>query len=375
MSGPIVALVQNPPQVHPPEMAVFAEAVPSYDPSRAADESARLRRTLEDFGLRVVQPTEVLRSLDRAALVSLAAGAIDAEDEERRLLAHKALSGWTPEDLVELVVRRPRLLLRPDPALAAISPDSSYEAYALAPLFGLAFPRDHYVDLDGFLVIGRLRREDRRREVAVMRAVVERLRECPAEVAIDAPDYLEGGDVVAYGSVAVVSAGFRTTSAAAALLLDPLRRRFDHVVLLQDRFRRPDQFHLDHWLALGPSVALAACDRLDAVEMVGCQTVDTDLEPGGNGSQQRTLRDTLRSLDLRIVPLDPDDLEGFIGNALFLPGSSAVVLPDSTASSMRRTLEGLGFETVTVPFSEHQRQRGGIHCATNFLRLDPRGNP
>ena len=68
------------------------------------------------------------------------------------------------------------------------------------------------------------------------------------------------------------------------------------------------------------------------------------LEPGGNGSQQRTLRDTLRSLDLRIVPLDPDDLEGFIGNALFLPGSSAVVLPDSTASSMRRTLEGLGFE-------------------------------
>lgn len=369
MSVKPVALIQSPRRVQPPEMAVFMGVTPPYDPSRAAEESARLRLALEQLGVRVVEPTDVLRTLDRAALTRLALSAIEVEDEDRRSRAWEALSVWNAEDLVQVILRQPRLNLRPDLRLAAISPDTTYESYTVDPLFGLTFTRDHYLDLGGPLIIGRLRREDRRREVAVMRAVLERLRGRPAELAVGEPDYLEGGDFAAFGSVAVLSVDFRTTARSLELLWPLLRQRFCHVVCLHDRLRRPSEFHLDHWLALGPGVAMASRERLDDLEMVGCRTLETQDEPPWTAPPLRTLRQTLRSLGLRIVELSPRALTAFAANALFLPGTSTVLLAESTAVGTRQTLEELGFDTVTVPFDEHHRQLGSIHCAVNTLTL------
>lgn len=367
MSDELVALVQNPRRVQPPEMAVFMGVTPPYDPSRAAEESARLRLTLEQLGLSVVEPADVLRTLDRAALTRLALSAIEVEDEERRSRVGEALAVWNAEDLVQVILRQPRLHLRPDLRLALMSPDATYETYTVNPLFGLSFPRDHYVDLGGPVVIGRLRREDRRREVEVMRAVVERLRGQPAELVVGEPEYLEGGDVAAVGSVAVLSVDFRTTARSLALLWQLLRQRYGQVVCLHERLRRPSEFHLDHWLALGPGVALASRERLDDLAIVGCRTLEARDDPPSTAPPLRTLRHTLRSLGLRIVELSPPELAAFAANALFLPGTSTVVLADSAAGRPRRTLEELGFDTVTVPFDEHHRQLGSIHCAVNTL--------
>lgn len=357
-----VVLVQSPAVVQPPEMSLFMGVDPPYDPRRATAECDGLRSALDSLGIRTIAPCDVLADIPRDTLVGLALTAIRADDEERLLIARTALEQWSSWDLIPIVVRQPGLVLEADRELAEISPDHAYENYILRPLFGLMFPRDHYVDLGGEVAVGRLRRSDRVRETAVMDAVLQHLRGRPAELKITAPHHMEGGDLVAYGDVAVLNVGFRTSEAVFEILQPHLESQFQHVLRVRDRLRRPGQFHLDHWLALGPRVALAATDRLDDVVVVGGRTYGATRE-----SEGVTLRQVFDVLDIAVIELDAGEVDAFAANVFFIPSRTAVVVSTACAPFMERTLERRGIDVVPIPFDEHHKQFGSIHCAVNTI--------
>lgn len=360
MSRP-TAFVQSPAVVQPPEMALFMGADPPYDPGRAADESDGLRAALERLGVATLAPADALAGARHEALVDLAVAAITVDDGERRAAARAAIERWSGTDLVPIVLRQPRLVLEADAALGAISPDQEYESYVLRPLFGLMFPRDHYLDLGDAVAVGRLRRQDRSRETAVVHAVLEHVLGRPPDVAVPAPLHLEGGDFVAYGDVAVLNVGFRTDPGTVEVLRPFLEARFRHVLVVRDRLRRPGQFHLDHWLALGPGVALVAADRLDDTSAVTAGTVDGGDESG------TTLRRALAELGIEVVGLAPEAEAAFAANVFFVPERAAAVVSTRCAPFVDASLAKCAIEAVPVPFDEHHKQFGSIHCAVNTV--------
>ncbi|CAO5237836.1 arginine deiminase family protein [Frankia sp. AgKG'84/4] len=367
-AGPTI-LIQNPTIVQPVETSVFHPGRPAYDPVRAAAESAAVRAALLQLGAVPRSPSEILTALPREVLLELAVRAVSADDDARLLAAREALRDWSVPALAPVVLHQPRLLLEPGAGGGVIGlDDAPDESYALRPLTGLMFPRDHYADLGGAVAVGRLRRRERARETIVMAAILRGLRGRSAEVRVPEPLYLAGGDLVACGGVAVLATGARTSPAAWGLLRPHLLAAFGHVVRVRDELRRPGEPHLDHWLGLGPGIALVAADRLHAPAAV---------ESEGAGARETTLVDALRSVELAVCPLAPEMVAAFAAGVFFLPdprsaggldadGPAALV---STASApwTEPVLARFGVHTVAVPFDEHHKRLGSLHRALNTV--------
>jgi hypothetical protein len=371
-------LIQSPTVVQPVETSVFRPGRPAYDPVRAAAESAAVRAALVDLGADPRAPSELLTALPRDVLLELAVRAVSADDEARLLAARDALRDWSVPALAPVVLRQPRLLLEPGAGGGVIGLEAPDESYALRPLAGLVFPRDHYVDLGGAVAVGRLRRRERARETIVMAAVLRGLRGRSAEVRVPEPLYLAGGDLVACGGVAVLGTGARTSPAVWGLLRPHLLAAFGHVVRVRDELRRPDEPHLDHWLGLGPGIALVAADRLHAPAVV---------ESDGAAGRETTLVDALRSVELAVCPLAPEMVAAFAAGVFFLPDPRSAPAPDprsaataapgadgpaalvSTASApwTEPVLARFGVHTVAVPFDEHHKRLGSLHRALNTV--------
>jgi hypothetical protein len=377
--GPTV-LIQNPTVVQPVEVSVFRPGRPAYDPVRAAAESAAVRAALIDLGVDTRAPSEVLTALPRPVLVELAARAVSADDDARLLAARDVLRDWSVPALAPVVLRQPRLLLEPGAGggVIGLDLDQPDESYALRPLAGLMFPRDHYVDLGGAIAVGRLRRRERARETVVMASILRGLRGRSAEVRVPEPLYLAGGDVVTCGGVAVLSTGAGTSPAVWGLLHPYLLTAFPHVVRVRDELRRPEQPHLDHWLGLGPGIALVAADRLDTPAVV---------ESEGTAGRETTLVDALRGIELAVCPLAPDMVAAFAAGVFFLPTSRtasgwptdgpAALVSTASAPWTEPVLARFGVHTVAVPFDEHHKQLGSLHRALNTVPsspLAPRGD-
>lgn len=360
-------VVQNPAEVMPVEMALFMAADPPYDPQRAAAESAALRETLAAYGP-VVTVRQGLESVVRKEVVRLAEEAVGPLDPGRREGVQQAFAHWTQSDLVDIVLRQPRLELQADPELAAISPDASYESYVLRPLFGLMFPRDHYADLGGPVALGRIRRRDRARETAVMEVLLHHLRGRGADLVTADGHHLEGGDVAVADQLAVLGCGFRTSPPAAEALVPHLVTADRQVIQVRDGLQRPEEFHLDHWLSLGPGLALVAEERLDAPAVQAtCHRLDAATGRPARPAEPVTLRRALDETGTRIVALSPAQIERFAANAFFVPDRRVALTSRTAYDEVAPLLERCGIDVVPVPFDEHHKQFGSIHCAVNTV--------
>ncbi|MET9801637.1 arginine deiminase family protein [Streptomyces sp. NPDC006368] len=360
-------IVQNPAEVMPVEMGLFMESDPPYDPRRAAAESAALRETLAKYGP-VVTVRQGLESVAREEIVRLAEQAVGCDDPGRREGVRRAFAHWAQSDLIDIVVRQPRLELHADPEIAAISPDASYESYVLRPLFGLMFPRDHYADLGGPLALGRLRRRDRARETAVMEVLLHRLRGRGADVPPAEGRHLEGGDVAVAEHLAVLGCGFRTGPESAEALIPHLVTESRPVIQVRDGLKRPEEFHLDHWLSVGPGVALVAEERLDNPAVTATvHRFDAATGQPARPAPPVSLRRALDDTDTRIVALSPKQIERFAANAFFVPDQRVAITSEAAYDDVAPLLDLYDVDVVAVPFDEHHKQFGSVHCAVNTV--------
>ncbi|NML52999.1 amidinotransferase [Streptomyces sp. R302] len=364
----VVFLIQNPADVMPAEMALFMGEDPPYDPGRAAAESAALKEVLVSRGAECLSVRQLLTEAPREALVALATAAVGTDEPDRWPGIRAAFDSWSGNDLADIVIRRPHLRTHADPELAEISPDAAYESYEIRPLFGLMFPRDHYVDLGESVALGRLRRQDRARETAVVRTVLEQLRGRPAELTTEEGHWLEGGDAAVSQRVAVLGGGFRSSPEAMDLLRGELSSGGRAVVSVRDGRRRPEEFHLDHWLALGPDVALVAEDRLDDVDV----SAVVHRSPDESGTAATTLREALHATGVDVIPLSAAQQLLFAANSFFLPDGRTVLTSTAAHKELAPLLEPRGIEVVSVPFDNHHKLFGSVHCALNTVTVPER---
>jgi arginine deiminase len=361
--------IQDPAEVQPPEMAVFMGEDPPYDPARAREESARLARVVAGHGFEVVSPSGMLagreaNSVPLEELRALARSALQSGDDGRRRLADAAVAAWRADDLARLVLTQPSLELIPDETLREISPDACYEAFRISPLFGLMFPRDHFISLGRTVVPGRLVRQDRRREAAVMAACLRAPGALVRELPDDSRYTLEGGDFARNASVSLVGAGFRTSLATAEWLITNRLIETPWCVVVNDGIKRPEEFHMDHFLALGPDFALVSRERLDDTDACSCSVLRVHDDDITTHSRRLTLRQALEAVEIEALPLDAEEVQRFEANALFL-GNDLMVAAETLSDRVASIVGDRGIKVEKLPFGEHHKQFGSVHCAAH----------
>ncbi len=364
-----VSFIQDPIEVQPPEMAVFMGAVPAYDPNAASAESRRLASVLRSRRINVVSPMALLdgrhqSSVPHETLRCLAHMAVRANKQDRQALSDAAIAAWDQPALARLVVTQPELEMIADKTLRHVSPDSHYESYRIMPLFGLMFPRDHFIATRSAVIPGRMVRSDRQREGAVMTACLAALGAYIKELPKDDSMTLEGGDFACNSDVSIINCGFRTAPRAAEWLANSGLIDTDWLLILHDHLMQPEEFHLDHFLALGPGLALVAHERLDSRRAVSCQVLQRNNMGFVAVAEELTLRQALNSVDVDILELTVDEKRQFAANVLFF-GEDLMIAADTVSDRVTDTVRSRGIEVASIAFREHHKQFGSVHCAAH----------
>ncbi|RMQ47109.1 Amidinotransferase [Pseudomonas cichorii] len=362
-------LLQLPSIAQPVSMSVFMEAQQPYSLSQADADVLALAASLEAADIQTVFLSDALFSEDgphvsMADMRQLAQRSLRFADDiaqARRQLAYEQLTRCSRRELAEVIINQPKLRLHHDDELGRISPDASYESYEINPLYGLLFPRDHFMNVGGQPVFGRVKRQDRAREVDVVKSVVA----AHGHALVELDQVLEGGDYQETPRVSMINTGFRTEVQTLHFLLESGLLKGDVVLAVEDLWGNPEQFHLDHYVCLLRDTLLIDAARADAVERSRVSVYRRTPSGWQISEENLTLRQAALAADLEPLLLDESMMSAWCANA-FSSGKH-VWIDENAPSSLLDRLSGRGYEIHLIACSEHRKQFGGIHCSTQLL--------
>lgn len=346
--------------MHPPSMAAFNDGPSAFSTSRAHDEYAALCAALVELGRRPLEVLGLTAALSVEDLRALATAAV-RQPPSRAEAVLQNLTAMPRAELIQLIVERPSLTLTPDPRLQEISPDSAMESYVLEPLYGLMFPRDHLLRVHNLCFIANFHRDQRQVEAElVARSIAASM---PQLELIRLDTFFEGGDAVTCRprQVLFLGHGFRSDRRSALRIAAVVARQGWTTVLLPDRRRAPEEFHLDHWAAVVGDTLL-----VDEGRIADLREVEWVAPAHAGAPAAIPLEQALELLDMSVLPV-PRRIAGAVGfNLLDLPDAGTVVCSRS-APAMADVVHGLGRNVVAVDFATFESNFGSIHCATNEL--------
>lgn len=363
-------LVQLPSVVQPPPMSVFMETEHPYSLHKADLEVTRLIDSFSKLGIENIFLSDALfneisPNVPMKDMLELAQRALNFDEnvsEDRKLMAYEHLTRCNRKELAEIIINQPKLRLHHDEELGRISPDSTYESYEINPLFGLLFPRDHFINVGGNIIFGRLKRSDRAREVDVVKKIMTAHNYQFTEV-----DWvIEGGDYHENEKVSIINFGFRTDGKTLQFLLDSGFIKTDTVLAIKDKWHNPEQFHLDHYVCLLRNNILIDsyranfCDR-SCVQVYRRTPENSWVVDGG----YQTIQQAAEMVGLKPILLDGEMMADFCANSLSV--DNQIWINENAPRALIEELLSKGYNVHRQPFSEHQKQFGGIHCSTQFI--------
>jgi N-dimethylarginine dimethylaminohydrolase len=339
-------------------MSAFNDGPSAFSTTRAHEEYLGLERALVECG---VQPCDVLRLTSRMALEELRAVAAAAvrHPASRGEAVRQNLAAMPGDELIRVLVERPSLTLTPNPRLRQISPDSDSESYTLQPLYGLMFPRDHVLRVADLCFVANFRRDERQAEAELVALSIRAA--WPQLELVRLDSFFEGGDALACRRrrVLFLAHGYRSDRRAALRIAAAVAARGWSTVLLPDRRRVRDEFHLDHWAAVVGETLVCDTQRVaDLADVEYLTPEDTD-EPA-----VMSLDEVLECVGMNLMPVSRQVAGAFGFNLLDLPAAEAVICSRS-APAMAAPLRELGRTIVDLEFSTFEGNFGSIHCATN----------
>lgn len=343
---------------------------------RAALEHRTLRRRLEAAGARVVDVREVLAHGDTEVLREAARRAFACDLDERvdggeradvALHHERTVQALDPETLATLVMLRPTAHVRrnPDP----LGRGSGFRAtFEVDPLSDACFVRDPLLVTAAGVAIGRPHLEARRAEADLAELVLRQLGAEPVVRVVD-PGHVEGGDLLAAGSFALIGQGPVSDEDGIGQLLDAGAFGDVEVGVVRDPRTPDDGGRLDRSLTLfGPTLAGICEDRLGS----GQPEVDVYTpEPTMAGRRYRRKRvagllEYLRSKGFHILTFTVAERMAFASGGLTL-GPMHYLAPASAGDTFLSRLRDHGVLVQTLPFSELGAEAGGPRRSTQVL--------
>jgi len=216
------------------------------------------------------------------------------------------------------------------------------EVELLPPVSGLPFQhatRDVGTVIGDTIVLANLRPPSRRLEAEITRPILEK---SGLRVLVPDKGYVEGGDLVVDNGKLWVGIGGRTNEAGAEWLDKTFGREYEVILLHFD----PWLMHLDTVFgALSGGHALVYEDAFDPASL-----------------------SRIRAAYPSIISLTKEEQK--TGGANVLPIDPQTIITIQENAAVNEKLRELGFEVVTVPYSEVIKTGGSVRCDTLPVERD-----
>jgi N-dimethylarginine dimethylaminohydrolase len=239
----------------------------------------------------------------------------------------------------------PLVMVQQHHRLVEVLRQEDVEVELLPPVPGLPYQhatRDVGVVIGDTIVLSNLKEETRRLEAQVTEPVLQKFR---LRILIPEPEreFVEGGDVVVDGDRLWVGLGSRTNKWGAEFLDRNFGRDYNVIPLRFD----PQYTHLDTIFGL--------LSRGRALLY----------EPAFEPSSLQHIREAYPS----VISLTDKEQQNAGANVLCLSPDKVISIAEN--HSVNEQLIQLGFEVVTVPFSEVIKSGGSVRCDTLPMEREP----
>ncbi|GBF90210.1 arginine deiminase [Raphidocelis subcapitata] len=355
---------------------------------------AHFRQVLREHGVRVLTVREILaHGVDehmgaRLALERLAAATLtytmagghsvqEVAESDRAYLTdaykREVIEHMSVTQLIDIILINPTVHLTPS------GRDTGFTAaYTFEPLSNLVYTRDQQITTCRGIVMGRLRSQQRQREVELMRFCFNKLG-LPIVGAIEAPGFLEGGDFFPLGrDLALLGVGLRSNEAAAAQLMERDLLGARRLAVVRDEFdRHQDRMHLDCVFSPLGSGCCLMLDDIIGGDSPKRRTVDVYARSGATGAYalERTGVEfshfITSDLGWSIIPVPAAHQLAYACNTLNLGGSRIISAHPSSARAIVGHPRFRG-DVRVIDFSSITSMYGSVHCASQVVLRAPR---
>lgn len=338
-----------------------------FNVDEAAKEHRNYINTLKSNGCNVVTVREILNELDIDLLRQLAADALSyvAADDQYR---HKVLNLMSREDLIRCI------LLRPTVSTQSTDNNTGVEAvYSNKPLMNLYFLRDQSITTPKGTVMCRMNSSQRAYEVNLVKACHEYLGNKPIHEIHEENAFLEGGDYIPFGDVALLGRGMRTTQEAVNELLNNDLIGHDTLVVVNDNLRWQLQMHLDtHFNVIDKDLVTMCQNRFYAQPgEKNFLTCDIYSRKPGQPYQliQKNLdfKQWLTDRGCKIIPINKQDELHYANNFLTI-GARHICAIANQSPEFADALKQNQVKVEWIPAENLICGYGAAHCMTQVIK-------
>ncbi|KIZ04019.1 Amidinotransferase family protein [Monoraphidium neglectum] len=312
---------------------------------------------------------------DEAAVLPGGCSLCEVAEADRRYLAdsykREVIEHMSVTQLIDIILINPTVTLTPsgrDTGLTA--------SYTFEPMSNLVYTRDQQITTCRGIVMGRLRSQQRFREVELMRFCFDKLG-LPIIGQIEAPGFLEGGDFFPLGrDLAMVGVGLRSNVEAAQQLMERDLLGTRRLAVVRDDYdRHQDRMHLDCvFSALGGSCCLMLEEIMGESSPMRRLVDEYCRDPvTGRYRLARTaveFASFMAAEGYSIIPISAPHQLAYACNVLNL-GRSRIV--SVHAPSARQIINHPRFkgDVRVIDFSSITSMYGAAHCASQVVMRVP----
>eukprot|EP00879_Flechtneria_rotunda_P005256 GHRR01005541.1.p1 GENE.GHRR01005541.1~~GHRR01005541.1.p1 ORF type:complete len:392 (+),score=108.32 GHRR01005541.1:604-1779(+) len=358
----------------------------------AQAQHAAFRETLRAHGVRVLTVREILafgveeRMGARVELEDLAAETLtyklaqgtkesDLAESDRYYLSNeykrRVVSAMGTSQLIEICLINPTVTLIPsyrDTGLTA--------SYTFEPLSNLVYTRDQQITTCKGIVMGRLRSQQRQREVDLMRYCFRKLG-LPIAGDIVEPGYLEGGDFFPLGQdLALVGVGLRSNVEACQQLMDKDLLGTRRLGVVRDDFDRDqDRMHLDCVFSVLGEDCCIMLETIMGEDSSKRRLVDEYIRDKTSGKYKLARQGVefaafMKGEGYSIVPITHEHQLAYACNVLNL-GKGRIISVHQPSARQIVKHEAFKGDVQVLDFSSVTSMYGSVHCASQVVRRVP----
>lgn len=353
-----------------------------FDVDAAAREHKNYIKMLRDNGIEVFNVEEVLEGMPHAELQRLATPHLkydisriesaDAAQVERYRL--ETLAKMSNRDLVRVILRHPTVVLEKTDI------NTGYSAiYQHEPLMNMYFLRDQSITTPVGQVMCRMNSAQRYPEVDIIESCYRQMGYTPVYRISGENSYLEGGDYIPFGSVALIGQGLRTTQGAIDELLANDVIGHDTLVVVRDHWNDQYQMHLDTYFNVIDKDLCTLCfNRYDAKDASDPNFLTIDMyarKPGEKTYRQvkeyagYSFKRYLGDRGVDVIRISKEDADHYANNFLAIDGRHIM----SVAHQSKALADEYARRGVKVEWVELENLIGGYgaaHCMTQVMKRE-----
>lgn len=349
-----------------------------FDLEKAAAEHQNYISMLQANHIEVKTVRDILMAMPEEQLTTLAKSYLiydiaDTQLDSAKVEAYRdqVLSRMSQADKVRVLMRHPRVELHETDLNTGLR-----ARYIHEPLMNMYFMRDQSINTPCGPVLCRMNSAQRYPEVEIVEACYQALGIDPVYRIQGEDSYLEGGDYIPFGTMALIGQGLRTTQAALDELMQHDVLGHDTLVVVRDHWQNQYQMHLDTYFnIIDADLATMCYNRYDASDESNPHflTIDMYARPAGEKTyhevaeyQGYSFRQFLSDRGVQVIRVSREDADHYANNYLTVDARHILSVANQS-QALQDEYRRHKVQVEWVPLENLIQGYGAAHCMTQVI--------